>query len=1009
MQVHLLGKTKPLRDLVLMQATSQEKRQLLKNNLPNPAPEHFFHEQGLSEINPNALPLDGDPIRQTFVPQTSSSTIFPKRVIEGIDQDKTSVNVPDTNGDISPEHYVQIVNASWFRVFSRDGTALTDPISPNTLWSQLGKNAAGDPIILYDETAQRWFLAEMTPSSLAILFAVSETSDPLGAWNIYVFYAPTKVDYPKFGIFRDAYVMTTNTVFQDFYPVYAFNRHELLSGSAVVNIQRIDLPDVKVAFKTATPMSWLGTDLPQSDETFVVRLNDDAWGNGNTVDWLEVWDIRFKWNDPASTIATLYPLQPAPFDADGRSWGIPNTVLGCIPQPDIPVCKSAMMSIVMNKVHCRSFGTHESAVLNFTVNTSSNSERQTGIRWMELRRNPGENWVIFQEGTFAPNDLDNRFLGAISINKAGAVGLAYSVSSANTYPSLRFTGRRASDPPGQMTIDEYEFATGEASQTHERLGDYASMSVDPVDDSFWFTSQYVKSDSTSGTKIVQFSLRKDTFDLEAHALLFPESSANLSDQEAVVVQIKNIGLEPATSFSVGYLIGNNAPVIEPIGLSGPLLPDSTHVHVFSKTVDMATIGAYPFQVFTIFSQDQWLQNDTLSKAVYKLPRHDAGVTGVSGLDSFVCIGNDHIWTQIKNFGAETITSVALLFSLNNSPEKVYNLTGSLAPGANRNFPIYLNPILNGSNSFYIATSNPNGVSDEIPSNDQYTQTFSASTQGPTLVLEITFDNAPEEISWNLKDDSGQIIYYRKGYGSGHATKTVKEALCVEPDRCYTFTILDASGDGMHPVSGSTGSYRILDAGGKVLASILQTNFGFQENNPFCLDQPCVLAVEFSVTALSGAGSSDGVILLSPTSGLPPFEYSIDGGENFHSGNLFDGLEGGTYTVVVRDANGCLFESDVTVSPPLLTDNPYLRHKVIVTPNPAPDGVFFVKCEEVPKNLPTLDVQVLNAAGKPVVYSKLSRVDNYHAGIVSLFAMPGGIYFMRFVNAGIDKMIKLVRP
>ena len=45
--------------------------------------------------------------------------------------------VPDTNGDVGPNHYVQSVNES-FRVFDKNGNPLTDPITLNSFFAPLG-------------------------------------------------------------------------------------------------------------------------------------------------------------------------------------------------------------------------------------------------------------------------------------------------------------------------------------------------------------------------------------------------------------------------------------------------------------------------------------------------------------------------------------------------------------------------------------------------------------------------------------------------------------------------------------------------------------------------------------------------------------------------------------------------------------------------------------------------------------------------------------------------------
>jgi hypothetical protein len=67
-------------------------------------------------------------------------------------------------------------------------------------------------------------------------------------------------------------------------------------------------------------------------------------------------------------------------------------------------------------------------------------------------------------------------MGSVAQDKKGNMALGYSVSSETVYPSIRFTGRKRADPPGQMTIAEGTIMEGTGSQTSSfnRWGDYTS-------------------------------------------------------------------------------------------------------------------------------------------------------------------------------------------------------------------------------------------------------------------------------------------------------------------------------------------------------------------------------------------------------------------------------------------------------------------------------------------------------------------------------------------------------
>ncbi|MBO9663044.1 MAG: pre-peptidase C-terminal domain-containing protein [Dokdonella sp.] len=138
----------------------------------------------------------------------------------------------------------------------------------------------------------------------------------------------------------------------------------------------------------------------------------------------------------------------------------------------------------------------------------SGSTVNAGIRWFELRRTGGGSWTLQQEGTFGPGDTaTNHFDGSIATDNKGNIGLGYNVtktSSPTIYATLGYTGRKASDPSGVMTLGENTVAAGSAAETSGRWGDYYQMAVDPTDDcTFWMVGMYRPSGSWN-TRIQDF-------------------------------------------------------------------------------------------------------------------------------------------------------------------------------------------------------------------------------------------------------------------------------------------------------------------------------------------------------------------------------------------------------------------------------------------------------------------------------------------------------------------------
>ena len=175
-----LGTTKPLYTLPGVSATDPQKLQDRKNNKPRIIP-NFAGRRPLLTHRPDALPQGPDPLymasQQLRMP---GNDIFPVVNIEGIGQESSGSTPPDVNGDIGRDFYVEIVNATFFRVFDKTGAPVSGLISANTIWTQVGQVSAGDPILLYDQQVDRWFLTEF-PSNNRVLVAISHTSDPRGS------------------------------------------------------------------------------------------------------------------------------------------------------------------------------------------------------------------------------------------------------------------------------------------------------------------------------------------------------------------------------------------------------------------------------------------------------------------------------------------------------------------------------------------------------------------------------------------------------------------------------------------------------------------------------------------------------------------------------------------------------------------------------------------------------------------------------------------------------------
>ncbi len=432
------------------------------------------------------------------------------------------VSPPDPNGDVSPTQYVEMVNLV-YAVYSKSGSLLAGPADTGTLWSGFAvqdcTDPSGDPVVLYDQLDDRWILTQFTTRGPIYYncVAVSATGDATGSYYRYAFSAGEFFpDYPKYGVWSNAFLLSS----RDFGPtteygisVYALEKNKMINGNPNARAVKFFLDSAVVPIYLMgdglLPADIDGTRRPQDgDPALFVGSMDDGGPYGAPFDALNVYQLAISWSaSPTASFALTAQLPVAAFDSIFPCR--PPSSRNCIPQPGT-ANRIDILSYRQRptfRAAYRNFGTYEALVTNQSVEALPGV---AGVRWYELRR-AGSTISLYQQGTYAPNDGVNRWMGSIAQDKSGNAALGYSVSNATTvYPGVRYTGRLKADPLGQMTLGEGVIVNGSGSQTvSARWGDYTDMTVDPVDDcTFWYVNEYYQTSSARGwqTRIGSFKL-----------------------------------------------------------------------------------------------------------------------------------------------------------------------------------------------------------------------------------------------------------------------------------------------------------------------------------------------------------------------------------------------------------------------------------------------------------------------------------------------------------------------
>ena len=387
-------------------------------------------------------------------------------------------------------YIVQLVNSE-MAVYNKSGALVSGPVSLDSLWSALGggcaTNNAGDPIVQYDNLADRWLVSQLGSSGsppYSECIAISQTNNPSGAYYLYSYdFGSNLNDYPKFGVWptltNSAYLATYNL-----FPnagntllgaqLCAYDRNAMLSGAMSPAVLCFTLPN---------DANYLPSDLdgatPPNDGTPGYFLNFE------TTSTLRLYQLSPDFTAMTATLTAASPdLAVAPF-TEACNGGV------CIAQPNSQKLDS-LGDRLMYRLAYRVFSDHTAMVVNHSVSAGSS----VGVRWYELRQpSGGGGFSLFQQATFAP-DSAFRWMGSAAMDGAGNIAIGYSKSSSSVYPSIAFAGRTPGMAAGTMGT-ETVLQAGKGSQTtYSRWGDYTALRIDPSDDTtFWYTNEYYSRNS----------------------------------------------------------------------------------------------------------------------------------------------------------------------------------------------------------------------------------------------------------------------------------------------------------------------------------------------------------------------------------------------------------------------------------------------------------------------------------------------------------------------------------
>jgi PKD repeat protein len=122
-------------------------------------------------------------------------------------------------------------------------------------------------------------------------------------------------------------------------------------------------------------------------------------------------------------------------------------------------------------------------------------------------------------------------------------------------------------------------------------------------------------------------------------------------------------------------------------------------------------------------------------------QNDAGIAEVISPQGVVCNSSVTPVVELRNYGSNPLTSALITYNAGGTAQ-TFNWTGNLNSGSVVSLTLPAISVAGGNTVLTVASSLPNGVADQNPSNNQSTGQFTAHLSPLTLPFVETFENNP---------------------------------------------------------------------------------------------------------------------------------------------------------------------------------------------------------------------------------------------------------------------------
>jgi len=433
----------------------------------------------------NALDAAFSAESESNTPPTVSTADF-----DGLDNDDNGaltgfiVRPPDPQLAVGPNHVFEMVNIAG-RIYSRTGATLQSFALVDFFGVPSGYRDT-DPKIIYDALSGRWFASYVSffdgpgPNfdEGRLHIAISQTSDPTGAWNVYFLsYAQVFPDYAGIGVTNDKFTISSN-IFNIGQPPFYHGVHtvviekaDVMAGAAAVDVGLFSFAFDLNRF-TVRPAHSLSS---VNDQYLVMRSGTSS----TTLTVIRITGTPDVVNvTEASTTDLTIISQTAPPDSATAGSG------GAFDSGDHRILEAIWRD-----------GSLWASASAACVPEGDSTTRSCA-HLIEVNATPPTSPTIAQDIMFGASD-EYYSWPAVRTDASGDLYVSLTHSNSTTFAEARAAGRLASEPPNTMSGSTL-LRAGDVVYTGSRWGDYLGAAVDPnFPECVWMVGQYAKDTASS--------------------------------------------------------------------------------------------------------------------------------------------------------------------------------------------------------------------------------------------------------------------------------------------------------------------------------------------------------------------------------------------------------------------------------------------------------------------------------------------------------------------------------